>query len=345
MASRFRSRRQLGGHAQPARQHGRSSFGRCRLTKLTARQLNRTTLSRQLLLQREQLGVVDAVRRVIALQAQEPASPYVALWNRVEGFRPDDLDQAFADHGIIKATLMRITLHAVAADDYSPFQRAMVRNLRASRLNDRRFKSTGMTSDDADELVPDVLGFCSEPRTRTEIEAMLADRISAEPDKHIFWALRTYAPLLHAPTGGAWSYTVNAPTYQAAPLDRGWDDPVTALQELIWRYLEGFGPASPADFAQFALQRQAEIRPALAAMSDRLVTHDGPAGPLLDTPGGDGTSSSAITPPGVSSSGPAGPSWVASRSLIAASAGRISACRWSANWAKSAGEAGPKPSR
>jgi Winged helix DNA-binding domain len=54
----------------------------------TARQLNRATLGRQLLLGREPLDVVDAVRRVVAIQAQEPASPYIALWNRVARLRP-----------------------------------------------------------------------------------------------------------------------------------------------------------------------------------------------------------------------------------------------------------------
>ncbi len=44
---------------------------------MTAQALNRATLGRQLLLQRESLGVADAVRRVVALQAQEPASPYL----------------------------------------------------------------------------------------------------------------------------------------------------------------------------------------------------------------------------------------------------------------------------
>jgi hypothetical protein len=61
---------------------------------LTARQLNRATLGRQLLLRREPLDVVDAVRRVVALQAQEPVSPYLALWNRVAAFDPIDLDAA-----------------------------------------------------------------------------------------------------------------------------------------------------------------------------------------------------------------------------------------------------------
>ena len=35
---------------------------------------------------REPVSVADAMRRVVALQAQEPASPYLALWNRVAGF-------------------------------------------------------------------------------------------------------------------------------------------------------------------------------------------------------------------------------------------------------------------
>lgn len=254
---------------------------------LTERQLNRTTLARQMLLKREPSTVVDAIRRVTALQAQEPASPYVALWNRIEGFNPADLDQAFAEREVVKASLIRITLHAVAADDYSPFQSAMVRTLRAARLNDRRFQTTGMSIADADALVPPLLDFVSQPRTRSGIEEMLEQQLGEPPDKHVWWAIRTFAPLLHAPTGGPWHFTANAPAYQAAPFDSDWDDPELALQQLIWRYLEGFGPASAADFGQFALQRQAEIRPAVEDMADRLVTIEGPNGTkLLDVPGG-----------------------------------------------------------
>ena len=86
--------------------------------RLTARRLNLATLARQLLLGREPLEVAEAVRRVVALQAQEAASPYLALWNRLAPFDPADLDAAFAGHAVIKATLMRITLHAVTAADY-----------------------------------------------------------------------------------------------------------------------------------------------------------------------------------------------------------------------------------
>lgn len=264
---------------------------------LTERQLNRTTLARQMLLEREQLGVVDAIRRVTALQAQEPVSPYIALWNRIADFDPTDLDSAYRDGDVIKASLMRITLHAVALQDYSPFQRAMLRTLRASRLHDRRFKATGLTIEELDALVPPVLSFTAQPRSRAEIEEALADRMGDEPDKHVWWAMRTFAPLLHAPTGGPWSFAVTAPAYQAAPLDSGWEDPEAALQQLILRYLEGFGPASAADFAQFAMQRQAEIRPALDGLSARLVSLEGPTGKLLDVPDGVIADGDAPAPP------------------------------------------------
>jgi hypothetical protein len=102
---------------------------------LPPRRLNRATLARQRLLQREEMSVVDAIRRVVALQAQEPASPYIALWNRIAGFDPGTLDAAFAGHTVVKASLMRITLHAVLAEDYPAFHQAMQGPLRDSRLN------------------------------------------------------------------------------------------------------------------------------------------------------------------------------------------------------------------
>ena len=75
--------------------------------------------------------MVDAVRRIVAIQAQEPPSPFIALWNRIDGFDPADLDRALAAQRIVKAQLMRITLHAVAADDYPAIHEAMQRTLRA----------------------------------------------------------------------------------------------------------------------------------------------------------------------------------------------------------------------
>ena len=169
--------------------------------RLTARQLNRATLARQMLLRREAVDVAEAVQRVVALQAQEAASPYLALWNRLADFDPGHLDAAFAGHAVVKATLMRITLHAVHAGDYPAFRGAMLEILRGSRLYDRRFTATGLSVADADALVPQVLDFVAERRTTAEVQALLTARLGAAKPR-VWWALRAFAPLVHAPTGG-----------------------------------------------------------------------------------------------------------------------------------------------
>ena len=184
--------------------------------RLTARRLNRATLARQLLLRREPLEVAEAVRRVVALQAQEAASPYLALWNRLAPFDPAALDAAFAGHEVIKATLMRITLHAVTAADYPPFHCAMAESLRAARLYDRRYTQTGLSAADADALIPHLVEFTAERRTNAECEALLNARLGADQPR-AWWALRTFAPVVHAVTGGPWSFGYR-PSYLAAPL-------------------------------------------------------------------------------------------------------------------------------
>lgn len=253
--------------------------------RLTPRQLNRATLARQLLLQREPLSVVDAVHRVVAIQAQEPASPYIALWNRVAGFDAADLDAAFADHTIVKATLMRITLHAVAARDHRAFHEAMQVTLRAARLNDRRFKEAGLSVADADALVPELLTFASRPRSAAELEAWVDEQIGVRPKPSVWWALRSLAPLVHAPTGAAWTFGPR-PSYLAAPTPPGTEDRERYVEHLLLRYLGAFGPASGQDFAQFALLRQPTTRPAFDALADGLDTHESPGGTVLyDVPG------------------------------------------------------------
>jgi hypothetical protein len=246
---------------------------------LTARGLNRATLGRQLLLGREPLGVVEAVRRVVAVQAQEAASPYLALWNRLAGFDPADLDAAFAERAVVKATLMRMTLHVVHAEDYPAFHNAMLPSLRASRLHDRRFTTSGLTSAEVDALLPHLLEPGAPPRTKAEIEGLLAARLG-EHHPRAWWALRTFAPLWHAPTGGPWSFGPRS-SFVAAPVRLPAEQREASTRRLVRRYLEGFGPASVADVAQFSLLTRSVVRHALGGLAGELERLEGPDGAEL----------------------------------------------------------------
>src|SRR5881409_658226 len=85
---------------------------------LTLRELNRAMLARQLLLERASIGIVAAIERLAALQAQWAPSPYVALWSRLKDFRREKLWSAIERHEVIRARLMRGTLHLVSARDF-----------------------------------------------------------------------------------------------------------------------------------------------------------------------------------------------------------------------------------
>jgi hypothetical protein len=252
--------------------------------RLTDRHLNRATLHRQLLLERASLGAIDGVRHVVALQAQEAASPYIAMWNRLKRFDPADLDDAFAAAAIVKSTLIRITLHAVVAEDYPLFHAAMEPTLRDARLTDMRFRRTGLSIPEADALVAPLLAFLDRPRTKEDIQAFLVDAVG-DRGPGVWWALRTYAPLLHAPTGGPWSFGVRG-AFVAAPAGLRAGPVRDAAGHLVRRYLEGFGPASVADISQFTLIRRSVVRDAIESLGDDIVRLAGPGPELLDVPGG-----------------------------------------------------------
>jgi hypothetical protein len=256
---------------------------------VTERQLNRATLARQLLLDRADCDAIGGVRRIVALQAQQPASPYVALWNRLEDFDATELDAAFASGAVVKATLMRIALHAVLADDYPAFHAAMQPTLRDSCLHDERFTGSGLDAAGADRLAPEVLEFAQAPRSNADVEAFLADRVPGPP-RGAWWAIRRFGPFHHAVTGAPWSFG-ERPAYVAAPPGNEPDDPVG---HLIIRYLEGFGPASAQDFRQFAMLRGA--RQAFAALD--LAEVEGPGGAtLFDLPGAEIPDEDVPAPP------------------------------------------------
>lgn len=100
--------------------------------------------------------------------------------------------------------------------------------------------------------------------------------------------MRGYAPLLHAPTQVPWSFGTRpsyvAPRTRPALADSA--DTSESLRTLVRRYLEGFGPASMVDVAQFALVQRARAKEALKALSGDLERLEGPNGEeLFDIPG------------------------------------------------------------
>jgi len=255
---------------------------------LTAAELNRATLARQLLIERVRLGPVEAIEQLVALQAQEPASPHLALWTRLDGFNVADLHAALHDRSVVKGTLMRVTLHIVSAADYARFWPALEPSVHAWRRP--IFRQVGLGPEVA-ALGKQAAAFAGEPKLGTELSEhlpRLPGGVGPAGQSDSWWAIRPVLPFLMAPGDDRWSFGrrprfVSAPAWLGAPLATY----EAGLRHLVRRYLRGFGPAGIDDIQQLTRVRTSEIRTAIDSLSAKLVTFRDERGRLLyDLPGG-----------------------------------------------------------
>src|ERR1700754_897663 len=90
---------------------------RNRMFRSDTRSLNRALLARQLLLTREERGVLATVDHLVGLQAQGPLDPYIGLWTRLRDFDPATLADALVNREVVRTARQRSTIHLVTAGD------------------------------------------------------------------------------------------------------------------------------------------------------------------------------------------------------------------------------------
>jgi hypothetical protein len=217
---------------------------------VTLRELNRTLLARQLLLERRRLPLTRAVERLVALQAQYAPSPYVALWSRVEGFRKEQLTRSLRRGTLLKAWPMRSTLHVTTRADFADLVSGHI------ELQGRRRLDVDMEALRA--AIPD------RALTAQETFEVAAEALGTDDRWTIAFALRRI-PWVRTPPKGTWPHTKPTPAFV-------WPDPLPPAGEAVARvvraYLAGYGPATRDDVAQFTGFRRGQIDPALEAMRE-----------------------------------------------------------------------------
>jgi len=188
------------------------------------------------------------------LQGQWPPSPYLGLWSRVDGFRPDDLVRAIRRRQVVKATLMRTTLHLVTARDYLAYAGIY----RASRIRalQRQLEALGEDADFADDGERLAAFAAEKPRSRPELLALLGRpklRIEDRMPWLVWYGLSAHAGLVSGPESSVWRSHTAGGTFVPARTWLGADGASgdAAYAHLVRRYLAAFGPASRADVAQW----------------------------------------------------------------------------------------------
>jgi len=166
---------------------------------LSGRALNRATLARQLLLERADMAPRDAVAHLVGMQAQQPLDPYVGLWSRLRGFRPEALGRLLTERELVRIVLMRGTIHLVTAED------CLVLRPPVQPILDRELANHGEHAEEVRRVdVARILAvagpFLAErPRTTGEIRAEMAERFPEHSPAALAYVCRNHLALVQVP--------------------------------------------------------------------------------------------------------------------------------------------------
>jgi hypothetical protein len=218
---------------------------------LTREELTAATAARQFLIERQRLKPAEAIRRLTPLQGQHPPAPHIGLAARLEGFTQKDLEAAIDAQHVLKATLMRMTLHLAHAEDF-PAYAQLCRHHRMRTLRKRH------PDLDEERVDAELRRFLREPRTNVEIREHMATHDGAPPDPNMpLLYARTLLPLTFLPPAGHWRDSTRNARFVLDPRPLPEQQQAAAL--VLTRYLAAFGPASRKDVADWAGVAQREF--------------------------------------------------------------------------------------
>ena len=240
---------------------------------LTQRELGRATLARQLLLERKRLSPTAVIERLVGMQAQWPSAPYVGIWTRAASFRRETLERELARGAVLKATVMRQTLHLVTRRDYGLLRAAMSEMI--SRGESAQAKSLAPSVRALAEAGPvtsaDALAHLEREHGLTGIDARRAWR-----------AARVRAHVLHHHETALWH---GRPEGRFVAIEEPEaHDPLEARAEILRRYLAAFGPASRRDIVAWSMMHVPDLQRALDVLEPLRRFRDEQGRELFDVP-------------------------------------------------------------
>jgi hypothetical protein len=179
------------------------------------------------------------------MQAQFPKPPFIGLWSRIENFEREDLRKLIAKRDVVRATMMRGTLHYVTRKDYAAWRPALQPALDAV-VQGIISKGPPM---DLDALQSEARKFYGKGAAVFDaLREHLARRFPDWNERLMGYAVRLRVPLVMMPEDSAWSYPPNCEFALADELLGKRLASSATAHDLALRYLAAFGPASAADF-------------------------------------------------------------------------------------------------
>ena len=206
------------------------------------------------MLRREERPAAEVIEHLVGLQAQEPRDPYVTLWSRIDGFRPEELEGLIESRKAVRMTLMRGTIHLVTGRDCLALRPAMQSVCERMFWSASPFgKQLHRVDVDVDEVVAAGRAHLDHgPLMRSQLRPLLAERWPDADADSLTYAVAYLVPLVQVPPRGLWSRSGRA-TLTTADSWLGRRVKHSARpDDAVRRYLAAFGPASVKDIATWS---------------------------------------------------------------------------------------------
>ena len=260
--------------------------------RLSRRQLNRTLLARQHLLERTDGSAFEMVDHLVGLQAQAPMPPYLGLAARLRSFDPYDVTRGLEDRSFVRLLTLRSTVHLLTADDalsLRQWTQPVQDRERTVSVNTR--DSRHLDADDVRSALRQVLA--DGPLALARLGERLAERWPEIPPQQLAGVARVDAPLAQLPPRGTWQGSGGVVyDFVDSWVGRPLADP--DVPELVRRYLRASGPASAADVV--AWSGRTGLATVLAAMDGLEVHEDEDGKRLYDVSDGEVVDADAAAP-------------------------------------------------
>ena len=222
--------------------------------------------------------IVEAVTHTAGIQAQVMSAAELALWARVDGLAPRDVQSAlWQDRTLVKTWMMRGALHLISASELPLYVAA--RSLYSTFNWPYYFQYYGISLELYKAYLaaaPQILS--DQPMTREQFATAVADHLGAPELKELVLSKGWGTPLKPLAWRGDLcfgpSQGQNVTFVHPAKWLGSWQafDPYDALQEVARRYLIAYGPATPEDFALWWSLGLVPARKLFQSIEDELET-------------------------------------------------------------------------